>query len=101
MTLKLFTDQLKVSVTTINTLGKGQTAVIVANASGVGQLSYSWRKRGFDKLPDKVLDKDTHQLKIPKLNISDEGQYYCIVTNVWNRSVESNDVTLRIYGMLV
>jgi len=40
-------------------------------------------------------------LTISKVAESDEGQYYCIVTNEWNKSLESNDVTLTIYGTYV
>jgi len=42
---------------------------------------------------------DRTVLTIHNLVKSDEGQYYCIVTNEWNRSVESNDVTLTVEGM--
>ena len=80
---------------------KGETVQFTATASGIGILRYQWRKRGVDKLPDKVLGDDTLVLKIPDIDISDEGQYYCIVTNTWNKSVESNYVNLIIYGMLV
>ena len=38
-------------------------------------------------------------LTIPSTAESDEGQYYCIVTNEWNHSVKSDDVTLVIHGM--
>ena len=82
-------------------LNKGETVHFTAIASGVGILRYQWRKRGVDKLPDKVLGNDTSVLKIPNTDESDEGQYYCIVTNMWNRSMESNHVYLRIYGMLI
>ena len=38
------------------------------------------------------------QLVISNLIKSDGGQYYCIVTNEWGRSVESNDVILTVEG---
>ena len=38
-------------------------------------------------------------LTIPNVLESDEGQYYCIVTNEWNRNVESDEVTLAVFGM--
>ena len=83
-------------------IGKGGTVNFTAVASGIGGgFRYQWRKRGFNKLPDKVLGKDMLVLTIPEIDKSDEGQYYCVATNRWNRSVESNNVTLNIYGMSV
>ena len=61
---------------------------------------YQWKKRGSDSLPDKVSDVNGKVLIIPNVLESDEGQYYCIVTNEWGRSVESDNVTLTTYGML-
>ena len=40
-------------------------------------------------------------LTIPTVAESDEGQYYCIVTNEWNTSVESDNITLVVFGMLI
>ena len=82
-------------------INKGGTVQFTATASGVGTLEYQWRMIGVDKLPDKVSGEDTLVLTIPNINKSDEGWYYCIVTNIWSRSVESNHVILTIYGMLV
>ena len=71
-----------------------------ASKSGIGTLRYQWGKRGSDRLPNKVLGNDTLTLTIPNIEKYDEGDYYCIVTNMWDRSVESNSVTLNFYGML-
>jgi len=103
--LKLFTDQLVIGVTPTHlTINQGGTAQFNAIAGGIGTFSYQWKKRDINKLPNKVLvvsDENRTTLIIPKLNQSDEGLYYCVVTNMWNRRVESNNVTLNIYGMLV
>ena len=48
-----------------------------------------------------MLGSDTLNLTIPNIEKSDEGDYYFIATNIWDRSIESNRVTLNIYGMLV
>ena len=72
-----------------------------ATSGGIGNLTYQWGKRGSDSLPNKVLGNDTLNLTIPNVEKSDEGDYYCIVTNIWKRSVESSNVTLNVYGMLV
>ena len=81
-------------------INRGGTVQFIASASGVGIVMYQWRKRGVDKLPDKVSGEDTLVLTIPNIDKSDEGQYYCLVSNMWNRSMESNHVDLNIYGML-
>ena len=91
-----------ITATSNNTLiGEGKTVTFNASANGIGNLTYQWRKRGSDRLPDKVSGNDTLSLTIPNIEKSDEGDYYCIVTNIWNRTVESNSVTLSVYGMLV
>ena len=82
-------------------VNKGGTIQFTATASGIGALRYQWKKRGIDNLPDKVIGDHTRVLKIPDIDKSDEGQYYCIVTNMWNRSVESNHINLTIYGTYV
>ena len=61
---------------------------------------YQWRKRDSGNLPNKVSGVNREVLTILNTFESDEGQYYCIVTNEWGRSVESNNVTLAIFGML-
>ena len=48
-----------------------------------------------------MLGSDTLNLTFPNIEKSDEGDYYCIATNMWDRSMESNSVTLHVYGMLV
>ena len=97
----MFLDLLAIEAKPKNTLtNKGGTVQFTANASGVAIVMYQWRKRDVDNLPDKVSGEDTLVLTIPNIDRSDEGQYYCIVTNMWNRSLESNHVELSIYGML-
>ena len=59
---------------------------------------YQWKKRGSNNLPDKVSGVNGAVLTIPNVLESDEGHYYCIVTNEWFKSEESNDVTLTVYG---
>ena len=82
-------------------VNKGETVRFTATASGVGILRYQWKKRGVDNLPDKVSGKNTLVLTIPNIDESDAGKYFCVVTNMWNRSVKSSQVKLNIYGMFV
>ena len=101
-----FTDQLSISITPNTSLiGKGTTAEFTAMATGIStddnNFIYQWRKRDSNSLPEKVLGVNESVLTIPDVLESDEGQYYCIVTNEWNRSVESNNVALTIYGMYI
>ena len=93
-----------VSITPNNLLtGKGTTVEFTAIASGITtngtNFMYQWIKRDSDSFPDKVSGINGAVLTIPEAAKSDEGEYYCIVTNEWGRSVESNDVTLATYGM--
>ena len=96
-----FTDQLAISVTpTNNTVGEGATAIFTATASGINKKNfvYRWKKKGNGNLPSKVSEVNGAVLMISNSLKSDEGQYYCTVTNEWDRSVESNDVTLTVIG---
>ena len=98
----LLTDQLSISVTsTNNTVGEGATVIFTATASGINKENfvYVWKKRGNRNLPSKVSGVNGAVLMIPNSLKSDEGQYYCTVTNEWGGSVKSNDVTLTVVGM--
>ena len=84
-------------------IGKGTIAELTAVVTGIStnesNFIYQWKKRGSDSLPDKVSGINEEVLIIPNVLKSDEGQYYCIVTNEWGKSVESDNVTLITYGM--
>ena len=80
-------------------VGNGTVATFTAMATGIGTIKYQWSKRNSKSLPDKVSGVNREVLTIPNVLESDEGQYYCIVTNEWDRSVESNNITLTVYGM--
>ena len=67
----------------------------------MNNFMYQWRKRGSDSLPNKVSGVNEATLIIPNIIVSDEGQYYCIVTNEWGRSVESDDVILTVEGSII
>ena len=82
-------------------IGKGRTVVFNAESRGIGNLTYQWWKRGSNGLPGKVLGINTRTLTIPNINKFDEGDYYCNATNIWKRTMKSNSVTLKVYGMLV
>ena len=101
-----FIDQLTISVMPVNLIiGNGTDAKFTAVATGIStnmdSFVYQWRKRDSDSLPDKVTNANRTMLIIHSVLESDEGQYYCIVTNEWGTSVESNEVTLSIFGMLM
>ena len=100
----LSVDQLMITVEPDElVIGKGTNATFTAMASGINtsenNFMYQWRKRDSDSLPDKVSGATENVLTIPNITESDEGQYYCNVTNEWDTSVRSNDVTLSIFGM--
>ena len=83
-------------------IGNGTVANFTAIATGISTIEnnfmYQWKKRDSDYLPSKVSGVNGTVLVIPSVAETDEGQYYCIVTNEWGRSVRSDDVTLSIFG---
>ena len=100
--LKSFTGQFTVTVTCNNSLvAEGKTAKLAINTTGEGTLTYRWRRRGAGWFPDKALCRDTKALIIPEVDRSDEGEYYCIVSNISNITVESDNIELTTYGMLI
>ena len=94
-------DQLKINITTLLVVTGGETVQFTATSSGINKINfmYEWKKRGSDSLPDKVSGVNEQILTISNVVESDEGQYYCIVTNEWGRSVESNNGSLTFSGM--
>ena len=99
--LKLLIDQLSISVTPTNSrVGEGANTMFTATASGIKKKNfvYQWRKKGNGNLHIKILGVNGAVLMIPNSLKSDEGQYYCNVTNEWGRSMKSNDVTLTVIG---
>ena len=100
--MELFVDQLAITINPNNLIiGKDKPAQFTTTASGINMnnFKYQWRKRDSNSLPDKVSGVNGTVLIIPDCNKSDEGQYYCIVTNEWNRSVESDNAILTVFGM--
>ena len=81
-------------------LSEKETAQFNATANGINKLNfmYKWKKQGSNSLPPKVSGVDNTLFTIPDLHISDQGDYYCTVTNEWNRMVESYSVTLTVKG---
>ena len=73
---------------------------MMAIASGVNMNNflYQWRKRGSNSLPVKVSGVNGTVLTIPNVLESDEGNYYCTVTNEWGRSKKSDDVIVAVKG---
>jgi len=98
--LLCYTDTLTISVTPTNpVIGEKGTAQFTAKATGVnmGNFAYQWRKKN-KSLPMKVSGANGAVLTIPNLVESDEGVYYCTVTNEWGRSVKSDGTTLNVQG---
>ena len=62
---------------------------------------YQWRKRDSSILPEKVLGVNESVLTIPDVLESDEGLYYCTVINEWDKSVESDNVMVTVFGKLL
>jgi len=49
-------------------------------ATGEGMLNYQWRRLS-GSLPDNVQGSNTTSLTIVGINVTDSGQYYCVVDN--------------------
>ena len=98
-------DLLSIAITKNFEIAENKTAWLTAMADGisshVSNFKYQWRKRDSNGFPDKVSGVNTSVLIIPEAAKSDEGQYYCIVTNEWGNSVESNNATLTVFGTYV
>ena len=106
LTKPYFTDQLTIKVLPSELeIVRGGTARFTATASGINTnndtFRYQWKKRGSNSLPNKVLGVYGTELTIPNVTESDEGLYYCVVTNEWDKIVESNNVNFTVYGMSV
>ena len=100
----LLADQLAIDVNpNVSVIGIGTDVNFTAIATGIttsdSNFMYQWMKRDSNNLPDKVLGANDKEFIIPNVSGSDEGRYYCIVTNEWNKTARSTDVTLSIIGM--
>jgi len=97
-------DQLSVIVTPSDAaFSEAETAQFTATASGIRttNFTFEWKKRGSSRLPNKATGVYGPVLTIPSLVESDEGLYYCVVTNQWNNSVASDDIALAVEGIHV
>ena len=76
-----------------------ESAELTALAYGINKENfvYQWRVKN-KNLPDKVTGVNGAVLTIPNLVKTDEGAYYCTVTNQWSRNMESNTITLTVSG---
>ena len=94
-------DMLFINATSSNFLkNETETAQLTVLADGVRKENfvYEWKVKNKD-LPDKVIGVNGTVLTIPDLVKSDEGEYYCTVSNQWGRSMESNTITLTVSGI--
>ena len=86
-------------------IGKGRPAEFTAVASGIStnesSFMYQWRKRDSNGLSNTVPGANGTVLIIPSVSESDRGQYYCIIRNEWGRSVESDNVSLAVFGTYI
>ena len=73
----------------------------VVNSKYKSNFAYQWQKKGRRRLPNKISSLIRSVLIIPVVLKSDEGKYYCNVTNEWGRTVISKDITLSVKGMYV
>jgi len=96
-----YVDQLFVTVESNLVIGEGKRAQFIATGSGINKrnFKYQWKRRGSSSFPNKALGVNETILTIPDVIKSDEGYYYCVVTNEWGRSERSDNITLTVQGM--
>ncbi len=78
------------------TLYEGNTATFTVSAESAEPISYQWQKNTVD-LNDggDISGVTTDTLQITNTETSDEGQYRCVVSNIFN-SVISDEATLTV-----
>ena len=83
------------------TLATGNMLTLNVTASGPGNITYQWKKRGKTLSSDKANEERTSSLKIRSVTSSDSGSYYCVVMNQWGNMMESNDATVTVWRKLI
>jgi len=78
------------------TVYEGNTAAFSVAAEGAEPISYQWQKNSID-LSDAgdISGATTNELQIVNTEVSDEGQYRCVVSNKYN-TVISDEATLTV-----
>ena len=98
----MFSDKLSINVMQNNVvLNESDDAKLVITASGVNKknFTYRWNKKGRRaSIPKKASGIHRNMLMIPDLRESDEGNYFCTVTNEWGSNARSDDITLNVQG---
>ena len=97
----IYADKLFINATSPDqVIGEGETVWFTITASGINMrnFDYKWEKRG-GQFSDRVRGINSTTLIIRSTLLSDEGQYYCNVTNEWGNSIRSDDITLTVEGM--
>ena len=71
----------------------------IVNSMYNNNFAYKWQKKNKKKLPRKVSTNFNGAiLIIPDVLKSDEGRYYCNVTNEWGTNMRSEEVMLSVEG---
>ena len=95
----MLVDRPKITQQPVNQLNldPGSTAVFTVTATtAVGALTYQWQRDGIDLLPQAgVTGTNTHTLTLTNVQMSDETNYTCVVTNA-HGSVMSHPAQLTI-----
>ena len=94
------TDELSIIVSPLNqTVSEGGVATFTTTATGIKtrEFEYEWFKVIEEDLIKVGMNK---QLTINNVRIEDKGNYYCVVTNEWNKTKESRRVQLSVNGKM-
>ena len=96
----MFADSFTVSQNPKYVVAINSSVTLSATAEGPGHdhFRYHWKKIGSNSLPSIANGQDTPNLVIAPTAISDNGSYYCMVTNQWANTVRSNDGLVLVLG---
>ena len=85
------------------TLGKGNTLSLTVIASGPEskQFKYQWKKMNSNSFPTLARGLNTSNLIIPLVSASDNGSYYCVVTNPWGNTETSKKAIVKVLCKLL
>ena len=88
----LFTDSFTVLQNPEYIVAINSSVTLHATAEGPGRdhFRYQWKKNGSNLLPSTANGQRSPNLTIAPTSISDNGSYYCSVTNQWGTTIISN-----------
>jgi len=69
---------------------------VTANGPGEKHFTYQWKRKGSTSLTNTASGDTTPNFKIRSVTPTDGGSYYCVVTNQWGKTRESNEALVNV-----